>query len=136
MAAEGRRKRPLRVTLIGILSIAVGIISLFPVLGVFGLGNLIIMTGMTFQEGPLALTAFAIAIANFVLGLGCLYGWRPVWFYLVLISVVNFAVALIVLFNVNLSQWGAVLVDMVWFTLAAYVLLSLQSKAIKAWFHI
>jgi hypothetical protein len=130
---EGKR-RPLRVTIIGILSILAGLIYLFPVLNVYGLGNLIDLTNQTFQSGPLVLTASIIAIANFVLGLGCLFGWRPIWFYLVIISVINFIVALLVLFNANQGQ--AMLIALVWLTIAIYVLFAVQSKKTRAWFSI
>jgi hypothetical protein len=135
MAVEGKRKRPMRVTIIGILPILVGLIYLFPVLGIYGLGNLINMTGRTFQAGPLVLTAFIIAIANFILGLGCLHGWRPIWLYLVIISVINLVVALVALLNTNMNQWGTALIGMVWLVFVTYVLLTVQSKKIKEWFH-
>jgi len=111
-----------------------GMIYLFPAMDVYGLGNLIIMTNQTFQSGPLALTAFAIAIANLVLGLGCLIGWRPIWYYLVIISVINFVVALIVVHNANQSE--AVLIALLWLASAIYVLLALQSRKTRRWFHI
>jgi hypothetical protein len=132
-AIEGKG-RPLRVTIIGILSILAGLIYLFPVLDVYGLGNLINMTNQTFQSGPIVLTAFVIAIANFILGLGCLYGWRPIWFYLVIISVINFVVALAVLLNANL--WQAVLFAMLWFAIAIYVIFAVLSRKTRAWFGI
>jgi hypothetical protein len=132
-AVDGERKRPLRVTIIGVLSIIAGLIYLFPVLGIFGIGHLINLTGQTFQEGPLVLSALVIAIANFILGLGCLYGWRPIWFYLTIISVINFAVALIALFEAH--PWGNVMIALLWLAIASYVLLSVQSKKTKAWFH-
>jgi hypothetical protein len=130
---EGRG-RPLRVTIIGILSILAGLIYLFPALDVYGLGNLINMTNQTFQSGPIVLTAFVIAMANFILGLGCLYGWRPIWFYLVIISVINFVVALAVLLNANL--WQAVLFAMLWFAIAIYVIFAVLSRKTRAWFSI
>jgi len=131
---EGKRKRPTRVTIIGILSILAGLIYLFPVLGIYDLGNVINMTGQTFQAGPMVLTAFVIAIANFIIGLGCLYGWSPIWLYLVIISVINFVVALIALLNMNINQGATVLIGMIWLFLAAYVLLTVQTKKTKAWF--
>lgn len=131
----------MRVTIIGILSILAGLIFLFPVLDILGLGDLINLSGLTFRSGPLVLTAVIIAIANFILGLGCLYGWRPVWFYLVIISVINFVVALLALLNLNLdllntniNQWGALLIPMAWLAIATYVLITMQSKKTKAWF--
>ncbi len=139
---SGIRKRPLRVTIIGALSILAGLIYLFPVFGVFDLGNLINLSGQTFHSGPLVLTAFVIAIANFILGLGCLYGWRPIWLYLVVISVINVVFSLLALLNVNMNewksninQWVALLVAMAWLAIAIYVLLTVQSKKTKAWFH-
>jgi len=134
MGAIREKRRPMRVTIIGILSIMAGMIYLFPALDVYGLGNLIIMTNQTFHSGPLALTAFAIAIANLVLGLGCLIGWRPIWYYLVIISVINFVVALIVVHNANQSE--AVLIALLWLASAIYVLLALQSRKSRRWFHI
>jgi hypothetical protein len=142
MEIEARRKRPFRVTLIGILSILAGLIYLFPVLDVFGLDNLLTLSGQTFDSGPLLLAAFVIAIANFVLGMGCLYGWRPVWLYLVIISVINFVIALFALLNMNMShwdsninQWVALLIPIFWFSVATYVMLTVQSKKTKVWFH-
>ena len=125
----------MRVTIIGVLSLLAGLIYLFPALGIFGAGDLINLYGQTFQSGPLVLTAFIIAMANFILGLGCLYGWRPIWIYLVIISVVNFVFALVTLLNTNTNKWMAVLIGMVWLAIATYVLLSVQSKKTKAWFH-
>jgi hypothetical protein len=139
---EARRKRPFRVTIIGILSILAGLIYLFPALDILGLGKLLTLSGQTFSSGPLVLTAFVIAIANFVLGLGCLYGWRPIWFYLVIISVINFVVSIFALFNMNMShwdsninQWAALLIPIFWLGVATYVLLMVQSKKTKVWFH-
>jgi hypothetical protein len=134
-SAEGKRKRPLRVTIIGILSIIAGLLFLFPVLDVYGLGNLINISRQTFQAGPLLLTAFVIAMANFLIGLGCLFGWRPIWFYLVIISVINFVVALFVLLNTNIGHSETMLIGVVWLAIATYVLLSVQSKKTKAWFR-
>jgi len=92
------------------------------------------MTNQTFQSGPIVLTAFVIAIANLILGLGCLYGWRPIWFYLVIISVINFVVALAVLLNANL--WQAVLFALLWFAIAIYVIFAVLSRKTRAWFSI
>jgi hypothetical protein len=139
---EAGRKRPFRVTIIGVLSILAGLIYLFPALDILDLGNLLTLSGQTFNSGPLVLTAFVIAIANFVLGLGCLYGWRPIWLYLVIISVINFVVSLFALFNMNMShwdsninQWVALLIPIFWLGFATYVLLTMQSKKTKVWFH-
>jgi hypothetical protein len=139
---EAGRKRPFRVTIIGVLSILAGLIYLFPALDILDLGNLLTLSGQTFNSGPLVLTAFVIAIANFVLGLGCLYGWRPIWFYLVIISVINFVVSIFALFNMNMShwdsninQWVALLIPIFWLGVATYVLLTMQSKKTKVWFH-
>lgn len=129
-------RRPIRATIIGILSIIAGLIYLFPVLDVFGLGNLIQISGQSFQAGPLVLTAFVLAIANFILGVGCLYGWRPIWFYLVIISVINFLVALIALLNANFNNWDTMPILVVWFAISIYVLYSVQTKKTRAWFHI
>jgi len=129
------KRRPFRVTLIGILSIIAGLIYLFPILNIYGLGNLISLTNQTFYSGPFALTALVIAIANFVLGLGCFVGWRPIWFYLAIISVINFVVALFVLLNIDINNLETVLIGMVWLIIATYVLLSVQSKKTKEWFR-
>jgi len=129
------KKRPLRVTIIGVLSILAGLIYVFPALNIFDLGNLISLSGQTFKSGPLILTAFIIAIANFILGVGCLYGWRPIWFYLVIISVVNFVIALLALLNANMSHYATFLIPLAWLAIAVYVLLSVQSKKTKAWFR-
>ena len=74
------KRRPFRATIIGVLSIVAGLIYLFPVLDVYGLGDLIELSAQSFQAGPLVLTAFVLAVANFILGVGCLYEWRPIWF--------------------------------------------------------
>ena len=131
----------MRITIIGILSILLGLILLFPSLGFFGLGDLIKTTGLTFNNGPLALTTLGIAVANFVLGLGCLAGWRPVWFYLIIVSVINLVVAMIALLNTavlnaDLNQLWAVLISAVWFGLAVLVLRSMLTNKTKEWFHI
>lgn len=126
----------MRVTIIGILSILAGLIYLFPALGKYGVGNIVILTGQTFQEGPFILTALIIAMANFVIGIGCLYGWRPVWFYLVIISVINFAIAVFVLSNANPNLEKNFLIGMFWLGVATYVLLTVQSRKTKAWFRI
>jgi len=132
----------LRVTIIGILSILAGLIFLFPILDVLNLGNLINLSGQTFHSGPLVLTASVIAIANFVIGVGCLYGWRPIWFYLVIISMINFVVALLALLNLNTyqwdmnsNQWWALLIAIAWLAIASYILLTVQSKKTRAWFR-
>jgi hypothetical protein len=128
-----RRRRPLRVTIIGMLSILAGLIYLFPALDVYGLGYLINLSGLTFHSGPLVLTAFIIAIANFVIGLGCMFGWRPIWFYLLIISVINFAVATLILLNAN--QTKAVLLAVVWLAIAIYVLFAVLSRKTRTWFQ-
>jgi hypothetical protein len=124
----------LRITIIGILSIIAGLIFMFPALGSFGLADLVDLSGQTFQEGPLVLTATAIAIANFVLGFGCIAGWRPVWLYLTFLSLINFAIALIALFNSDTGQLGTYIIPLVWLLIAIYVLASIQSRKTKAWF--
>ncbi len=134
--SEMKRKRPLRITLIGVLSIIIGLVDLFPLPGFPGLGDLVKMTNLTFHNGPLALTAFGLAIANFILGVGCLYGWRPIWFYLLIVSVANFAVATIALLNTDVGSWQAMLIDAVWFVLAVFVLLSGFSRGTRKWFRI
>ena len=129
------KKRPLRVTIIGVLSILAGLIYVFPALNIFDLGNLISLSGQTFKSGPLILTAFVIALANFILGIGCLYGWRPIWFYLVIISVVNFVIALLALLNANMSHYATFLIPLAWLAIATYVLLSVQSRKTREWFR-
>ena len=136
MALDTKRRRPLRVTLIGSLSILAGLIYLFPVLGKYGVSNLVILSGQTFQEGPFVLTALIIAIANFIIGIGCLYGWRPVWFYLVIISVINFLIALFVLYYTNTTELRNLAVGTFWLAVATYVLLMLHSRKTKKWFHL
>jgi hypothetical protein len=128
------KKRPLRITIIGFVSILAGLIFLFPILGSFGLGNLVDLSGQTFRAGPLVLTATVIAIANFVLGFGCLYGWRPIWLYLTVLSVIDFAVALIALSKADTSHVTTVVIPLVWLIIAIYVLVSIQSRKTKAWF--
>ena len=130
------KRRPFRATIIGILSIVAGLIYLFPVLDVYGLGDLIKLSAQSFQAGPLVLTAFVLAIANFILGVGCLYGWRPIWFYLVIISVINFLVALIALLNANFNNWDTMPMLVVWFVISIYVLYSVQTRKTRTWFHI
>ena len=130
------KRRPIRVTIIGILSIVAGLIYLFPVLDVFGLRDLIDISGQTFQAGPLVLTAFVLAVANFVLGVGCLSGWRPIWFYMVIISVVNFLVALVALLNANYNNWDTIPILLIWLAISIYVMISVQTRKTKAWFHI
>ena len=136
MASDTNRRRPFRVTIIGIFSILAGLIFLFPALGKYGVGDFVILTGQTFQEGPFVLTALVIAVANFVIGIGCLNGWRPVWFYLVIISVINFLVAAFVLYNTDLNQHKNVLIALFWLAVAGYVLLAVQSRKSRKWFRI
>ena len=133
---DTRRRRPWRVTIIGMLSILAGLIYLFPILGKYGVSNLVVLTGQTFQEGPFVMTALIIAIANFILGIGCLYGWRPAWLYLVIISVINFVIAVFVLYNSDMNQVKGVLVGMFWLGVAIYVLLMVQSRRTRTWFRI
>jgi hypothetical protein len=130
------RKRPLRITIIGIVSIFAGLIFLFPILGSFGLSHLVDLSGQTFKSGPLVLTATVIAIANFVLGFGCLYGWRPVWFYLTILSLIDFVVALIALVNADTTHWGTVAIPLLWLVVAIYILISVQSRKTKVWFGV
>ena len=129
------KRRPLRVTIIGVLSILAGLIFIFPALNIFGVGKLLSLSGQTFDSGPLVLTSVVIAIANFILGFGCLYGWRPIWFYLTIISVVNFVIALLALLNANMSHYATFLIPLAWLVIAIYVLLSVQTKKSKAWFR-
>ena len=136
MKPDTKRKRPLRVTVIGMLSILDGLIFLFPTFGRYGLGNLIILSGQTFQEGPFLLTASVIAIANFVIGIGCLYGWRPVWFYLIVISVISFVVAAFVLYNSDAGDQKNLLLAGLWFAIAAYGLVVVQSRKARNWFRV
>ena len=128
------KRRPLRITIIGVVSIFAGLIFLFPALGSFGIGNLVDISGQTFKEGPLILTATVIAIANFVLGIGCLYGWRPIWLYLTILSILNFVVASVTLYNADTNHWGTVIIPLLWLIFAVYVLISMQSRKTKAWF--
>lgn len=131
-----RRKRPLRVTIIGTLSILEGLIFLFPALGKYGLGKAIILSGLTFQSGPFLFTALAVAIANLIVGIGCLYGWRPVWFYLIIISTINFVIALFVILNVDQSNLRDVIIGWVWLVIAAYSLLVTISNKSRTWFRV
>jgi hypothetical protein len=135
MTAKGIVNRiPLRVAIIGVVSIFAGLIFLFPVLGSFGIGNLVDISGQTFKSGPLVLTATVIAIANFVLGFGCLYGWRPIWIYLTILSILNFVVAVVALYNADTNHIGTVIIPLLWLIFAVYVLISMQSRKTKAWF--
>jgi hypothetical protein len=81
-------------------------------------------------------TALLIAIANFVIGIGCLYGWRPVWFYLVIISVINFVIVLFVLYNTDHAQLRNLAVGTFWLAVATYVLLAVHSRKTRKWFHL
>jgi hypothetical protein len=130
------KKRPLRITIIGIVSILAGLIFLFPILGTFGLSTLVDLSGQTFRAGPLVLTATVIAIANFVLGFGCLYGWRPIWLYLTVLALIDVVVALTTLVNADTSHIGTVVVPLLWLIVAVYVLVSMQSRKTKAWFGV
>ncbi|HEY3420649.1 MAG TPA: hypothetical protein VGK23_08870 [Methanomassiliicoccales archaeon] len=131
---DGIRKRPLRITIIGVLSIFAGLIFLFPILGSFGLAHLIDLSGQTFNEGPLVLTTTIVAIANFILGIGCLIGWRPVWLYLTVLSVLNFAIALVAFSRADASHMSTVIIPLIWLLIAIYVLVSIQSRKTKVWF--
>ena len=131
-----KRKRPLRVTITGILCILAGLIYLFPALGNYGVGDFLSFTGRTFQEGPFIFTALIVAIANFAIGIGCLYGWKPVWLYLVIISVVNFIFAAVVLLNMDTTQLKNLPVAVFWLAVATYVLISVQSKKTRTWFRV
>ena len=133
---DTKRKRPLRVTFIGILSILDGLIFLFPVFGKYGLGNLIVLSGQTFQEGPFLLTASVIAMANFIIGIGCLYGWRPVWFYLIVISVIDFMITAFVLLHTDANNQKNLVLAVLWLAIAIYGLLVVQSRKARTWFHI
>jgi len=133
---DTKRKRPLRVTFIGILSILDGLIFLFPVFGKYGLGNLIVLSGQTFQEGPFLLTASVIAMANFIIGIGCLYGWRPVWFYLIVISVIDFMITAFVLLHTDANNQKNLVLALLWLAIAIYGLLVVQSRKARTWFHI
>jgi hypothetical protein len=124
----------LRVTVIGILSFLAGTIYMFPVLGIYDLGNLINMTGSTFDSGPFILTAFVFAIANIVLGVGCLYGWSPIWIYFFIIAALNFMVALITMINIDLNEIMTVLIAFFWLGLAIYYLYVVFSKQTRVWF--
>lgn len=132
---ERIRKRPFRIIVVGILSILAGLIYLFPVLDLYGLGNLINLSGETFHSGPLVLPAFVIAIANFIIGWGCLSGWRLIWPYLVIISMINLMVALLALLNIDMNLWGTLLIPMIWLVIAIYVLITVLSEKTKVWFH-
>lgn len=131
---DGMKRRPLRITIIGVVSIFAGLIFLFPILGSFGLANLVDLSGQTFKGGPLVLTATVIAIANFILGLGCLYGWRPIWLYLTVLSLFNLAIAFVALVNADTSHLLTILIPLVWLAIAVYVLVSMQSQKTKEWF--
>jgi hypothetical protein len=133
---DNKRRRPLRITIIGILSILDGLIFLFPVFGKYGLGDLIILSGQTFQEGPFLLTASVIAVANLIIGIGCLYGWRPVWFYLIVISAINFMIAAFVLYYTDAGNQRNLILAGIWFAIAAYGLLVIQSRKARTWFRI
>ena len=128
------KRRPLRITIIGVVSVFAGLIFLFPVLGSFGISNLVDISGQTFEAGPLVLTTTVIAIANFALGIGCLYGWRPIWLYLTILSILNFVVASVTLYNADTNHWGTVIIPLLWLIFAVYVLISMQSRKTKAWF--
>ncbi|MCG7844511.1 MAG: hypothetical protein MIO90_03670 [Methanomassiliicoccales archaeon] len=124
--------RPLRVTIIAVLSILAGMIFLFPILDIFGLVHLIDLTDLTFREGPLVVTTLVIAIANFMIGIGCMLGWRPIWFYLIVISIINFVFALITLYNAN--GQAAILIGAFWLGVSIYIMISVQSKRTREWF--
>jgi len=135
MASTEKRMIPVRVIIVGILSILAGTIYLLPILGIDGIGRFIIMTNEAFQSGPWLLTAFALAIANLILGIGCIIGWRPIWFYLAAISVFNFVVALMNLFNADKQLSESVLIDMALLFMAMYIIFMVFSKKTRAWFR-
>jgi hypothetical protein len=87
-------------------------------LGRFSLSNLVDLSGQTFKEGPLVLTATIIAIANLILGFGGLYGWLPIWLYLTVLSLFNLAIAFVALVNADTSHLLAVLIPLVWVAIA------------------
>jgi hypothetical protein len=122
--------------MIGILCILAGLIYLFPAMGKYGVGDLIILSGQTFHGGPFVLTASIIAIANLAIGLGCLYGWRPIWFYLVIVSLINFFFAVVVLFNTDTNQLKSLTIGAFWFVITAYVLIEVQSRTTRTWFRV
>lgn len=107
-----------------------------PCPGEYGVSKLVVLSGQTFQEGPFVFTALLIAIANFAIGIGCLFGWRPVWFYLVIISVINFIIALFVLYNTDQTQLRNMAVSTFWLVVATYVLLTVHSRKTRKWFHL
>jgi hypothetical protein len=128
------KRRPLRITIIGVFSIFAGLIFLFPALGSFGIANLVNISGQTFNQGPLVLTAAVIAVANFILGIGCLYGWRPIWLYLTVLSLINFVIAFFALMNADTGHIMTVLIPLALLAWAVYVLVSMQTRKCKAWF--
>ena len=113
-----------------------GLIFLFPVFGKYGLGDLIVLSGQTFQEGPFLLTASVIAMVNFIIGIGCLYGWRPVWFYLIVISVIDFMITAFVLYHTDASNQKNLVLAVLWLAIAIYGLLVVQSRKARTWFRI
>jgi hypothetical protein len=136
MRLDIKRRIPLRVIIIGALSILAGLIYLFPALGKYGVSDLIVLTGQTFQQGPFVFTALIIAIANFILGIGCLFGWRPAWLYLAIISVINFMIAVFVLYNSDMNEIKSIIIGMFWLGVATYVLIMIHSRKTRMWFRI
>ena len=105
------KRRPLRVTIIGVLSILAGLIFLFPALNLFDLDNLIDLAKRSipnllfsyrqpsWSPWPTSSLASAASLVGSQSG-----------FYLVIISIVlNFAIALLALLNANMSHWEALL---------------------------
>jgi hypothetical protein len=97
---------------------------------------MISLTGQTFQEGPFIFAASVIAVANLVIGIGCLFGWKPVWLYLVIISVVNFFFAAVVFFNTDTTHQKNLLIAGFWLVVAIYVVIAVQMKKTRTWFRV
>ncbi len=120
-------KRPLGVTILGILWILAGVLSLLGGLGIVAIGTVLAgpiggVIGLVF-----GFVFIIIGIISIILGIGCFKGWGWVWMLGVIVTIIGLVLGIYTLFTSGWSALITIIID-------AIILWYLFQPNVKAYF--
>jgi hypothetical protein len=118
----GIRKRPILVTLVGILYFFLAILTIFAAIGLFLLE--------TWDWGAITLVLGVIYLA---IAFGCFKGWGWVWGLAIIFSIVNIGLNVYNMYIDDFAEWLAPVISIL---ISLLVLWYLFTPKVKRWFEV
>lgn len=126
MVMEGQaelRRRPILVTLVGVLYFLLAILTLFVAIGLVLLETWDWWTILTLVLG----------VIYFAIALGCFKGWGWVWWVAILFSIVNIGLNVYDMYMDDFAEWLAPVIGIL---ISLLILWYLFTPKVKRWFRV